>query len=102
LNLPRVDAEVGFVIDNLPLPPAIFGLIEEHAAVERAEMFEVYNMGIGFCVVVAQADVAATLAILARHHREASVIGYAIADPTKSVHLPQHKLVGSGKRFRPA
>jgi phosphoribosylformylglycinamidine cyclo-ligase len=102
LNLPRVAAEVGFVIDALPPPPAIFGLIEEHAAVERAEMFEVYNMGIGFCVVVAEADVAATLAILARHHREALVIGYAIADPTKSVHLPQHKLVGSGKRFRPA
>ena len=65
-------------------------------------MFEVYNMGIGFCVVVAEADVPATLAILAGHHRAASVIGYAIADPTKSVHLPQYKLVGSGKRFRPA
>jgi len=102
LNLPRVDAEVGFVIDNLPPPPLIFGLIEEHGAVEPAEMFEVYNMGIGFCVIVAEADLEATLAILARHHRAASVIGYAIADPTKSVHLPQHKLVGSGKRFRPA
>jgi phosphoribosylaminoimidazole (AIR) synthetase len=65
-------------------------------------MFEVYNMGIGFCVIVAEADVAATLAILARHRREASVIGYAIADPTKSVQLPQHNLIGSAKRFRPA
>src|SRR5207247_700037 len=57
LNLPRVAAEVGFVIDNLPRPPPIFGLIEEYAAVERAEMFEVCNMGIGFCVVVAGGDV---------------------------------------------
>jgi phosphoribosylformylglycinamidine cyclo-ligase len=102
LNLPRVDAEFGFVIDALPPAPAIFGLIEEHGAVEPAEMFEVYNMGIGFCVIVAEPDVAATLAILARHHRAASVIGYAIADPAKSVHLPQHKLVGTGKRFVPA
>jgi len=102
LNLPRVDAEIGFVIDNLPPPPPIFALIEERAAVARAEMFEVYNMGIGFCVMVAEADVAATLAILARHHREASVIGYAVADPAKSVHLPQHKLVGRGKKFGPA
>ncbi len=102
LNLPRVEAETGFVLDNLPPPPPIFGLIERHAGVDRAEMYEVYNMGIGFCVVVSEADVGATLAILARHQRRASVIGHAIADPTKSVHLPQHKLVGRGKRFGPA
>ncbi len=102
LNLPRVDAEIGFVIDALPPAPPIFDLIEEHGAVERAEMFEVYNMGVGFCVIVTEADVAATLAILARHHRQAWVIGHAIADPTKSVRLPQHRLVGRGKRFGPA
>ena len=102
LNLPRVDAGIGFVIDNLPPPPPIFGLIEKHGAVDRAEMFEVYNMGIGFCVIVAEVDAAATLAILARHRRQASVIGYAVADPAKSVRLPQYQLVGQGKRFRPA
>jgi phosphoribosylformylglycinamidine cyclo-ligase len=90
------------MLDNLPPPPSIFELIERHARVTRAEMFEVYNMGIGFCVVVAAADIAATLAILARHGRAASVIGHAIADAGKSVHLPQHRLVGRGKRFRPA
>jgi phosphoribosylformylglycinamidine cyclo-ligase len=102
LNLPRVDAEIGFVLDALPPPPAIFGLIERCGGVPLTEMFEVYNMGIGFCVVVAEADVAATLAILARHNRQASVIGHAIADPEKSVQLPQYKLVGQGKRFRRA
>ena len=102
LNLPRVAAEVGFVIDALPPPPPIFALIEEHGAVSRAEMFEVYNMGIGFCAIVAKADVAATLAILARHGRAASVIGRTVADPTKSVHLPQERLVGRGKKFQPA
>jgi phosphoribosylformylglycinamidine cyclo-ligase len=102
LNLPRVDAEIGFVLDDLPPPPPIFGLIEAHSGVALAEMFEVYNMGVGFCVVVAEADVAATLAILAHHGRQASVIGHAVADPTKSVHLPQHNLVGRGKKFQPA
>lgn len=102
LNLPRVAAETGFVLDKLPPPPPVFELIEEHGRVGRAEMFEVFNMGIGFCVVVGQADVAATLAILARHDRQASVIGQAIADPTKAVQLPQYKLVGRGKRFAPA
>jgi phosphoribosylformylglycinamidine cyclo-ligase len=102
LNLPRVDAEIGFAIDDLPPPPPVFALIEKLGGVSRAEMFEVYNMGIGFCVVVAEADVDAALAILARHGRDASVIGHAVADPTKSVRLPREKLVGAGKRFRPA
>jgi len=102
LNLPRVDAEIGFVIDDLPAPPPLFGLIEKLGGVGRAEMFEVYNMGIGFCVVVSPADADATLAILARHDRQAAVIGRAVADPSKSVQLPREKLVGAGKRFRPA
>ena len=102
LNLPRVDAEIGFVLDNLPPLPPIFGLIERLGEVDRAEMFEVYNMGIGFCVVVAEAQVEPALAILARHQRQASVIGYAIADPEKTVRLPQYQLVGRGKRFQPA
>jgi phosphoribosylformylglycinamidine cyclo-ligase len=97
-----VTAEVGFVLDSLPPPPPIFELIEEHGAVSRAEMFEVYNMGIGFCIVVAEADADATTAILARHGRRASVIGHAVADPSRSVTLPQHKLVGRGKRFGPS
>jgi phosphoribosylformylglycinamidine cyclo-ligase len=101
LNLPRVAAEIGFIIDDLPVPPPIFDLIEEHAGVERAEMYEVYNMGIGFCVIVAEPDADAALAILKRHQREARVIGYAVADRTKSVYLPQQRLIGTGKRFRP-
>jgi phosphoribosylformylglycinamidine cyclo-ligase len=101
LNLPRVDAEIGFVIDEPPEPPPLFGLIEKLGGISRAEMFEVYNMGIGFCVIVAAADVDRTLAILARHNRRASVVGHAVADPRKSVRLPREKLVGTGKRFHP-
>lgn len=101
LNLPRVAAAIGFVIDDLPPPPPLFALIEKLGGVSRAEMFEVYNMGIGFCLVVAAGDADATLAILARHDRRAAVIGHAVADPTRSVQLPREKLVGSGKRFRP-
>ena len=102
LNLPRVDAAIGFVIDGLPEPPPLFGLIEKLGGVSRAEMFEVYNMGIGFCAVVAPADADRALAILRRHGRTASVIGHAVADPGKSVRLPGAGLIGAGKRFRPA
>jgi phosphoribosylformylglycinamidine cyclo-ligase len=102
LNLPRVEAECGFVIDALPPPPPLFELIERLGGIPRAEMFEVYNMGIGFCVALAAADADRALAILARHGRRASVIGHAVADPTRSVQLPQEGLIGTGKKFRRA
>ena len=101
MNLPRVAAEVGFVLDTLPPAPPIFGLIERLGGISRAEMFEVYNMGIGFCVVVPERDADATLAILNRYNRNASVIGYVAPDPGKSVRLPQEKLIGRGKKFSP-
>jgi phosphoribosylformylglycinamidine cyclo-ligase len=101
LNLPRVAAEIGFVLDALPPPPPIFDLIERLGGVSRAEMFEVYNMGIGFCVVLPASDADAALAILRGHGRQASVIGRITADPSKSVRLPREKLVGTGKKFRP-
>jgi phosphoribosylformylglycinamidine cyclo-ligase len=100
LNLPRVAAEIGFVIDDLPPPPPLFALIEKLGGIARAEMFEVYNMGIGFCVTVAPGDADATLAILKRHGREARVIGHAIADVARSVTLVHENLVGEGKHFR--
>ena len=102
LNLPRVDAEIGFEIDELPEPPPLFGLIEKLGGISRAEMFEVYNMGIGFCAVVSPGDADRTLDILKGHGRKAAVIGHAVADPTKSVRLPREKLVGAGQKFATA
>ena len=100
LNLPRVDARVGFQIDNLPPIPPIFRLIQQHGAVSTAEMFEVYNMGVGFCVLVAEQDRDAVLSILQRHHRRAQVIGRVVEDDSKGVYLPHQRLVGHGKEFR--
>jgi phosphoribosylformylglycinamidine cyclo-ligase len=100
LNLPRVDAKVGFEIDNLPPTPPIFRLIQQYGGVRSAEMFEVYNMGIGFCVLVAERDRDAVLSILGRHGRRARVIGRIIDDDSKGVYLPHQRLVGHGKEFR--
>jgi phosphoribosylformylglycinamidine cyclo-ligase len=100
LNLARVEAKIGFSLDNLPPEPAIFRLIEKHGKVGRAEMFEVFNMGVGFCVVAAERDAAAVLAILEAHGRRAQPIGRVVADQGKGVHLPAERLAGHGKRFR--
>jgi phosphoribosylformylglycinamidine cyclo-ligase len=100
LNLPRVEARVGFEIDGMPPTPPIFRLIQQYGAVGNAEMFAVYNMGIGFCVLVAERDRPATLSILQRHGRRAQVIGRVIADDNKGVYLPAQRLTGHAKEFR--
>jgi len=99
LNLPRVVAPVGFVIDQLLAPPPIFGLIQTHGQVDDVEMFRVYNMGAGFCVVVDPQDAARVQAIAEQHGHRAAVIGYAVDDPRRRVWIPQHGLVGEGKEF---
>jgi phosphoribosylformylglycinamidine cyclo-ligase len=100
LNLNRVDnPRAGFVIDEMPETPEIFKMIQQYGEVSTAEMFEVYNMGVGFCVVVNDADVAAVLSVLESHNRKASVIGKVIDDPTKGVYLPRQGLTGHKKRF---
>ena len=64
LNLNRVKADVGYVIDGLPPVPPIFSIIQRMGDIDDAEMFTVYNMGVGFCVVVDAADADNAVSIL--------------------------------------
>jgi phosphoribosylformylglycinamidine cyclo-ligase len=80
LNLARLHAAVGFEIDA-PLPvPAIFDLVQEFADVGDAEMWEVFNMGCGFCAVVPAAQADAAVELLARRHPGAARIGWVTGD----------------------
>jgi phosphoribosylformylglycinamidine cyclo-ligase len=77
-NLDRLAADVAYEIDApLPVPP-IFELIAERGGVSDREMHDVFNMGCGFCAVVAQADEAAALALLRTHYPEAARVGRAV------------------------
>jgi len=99
LNLARVEAQVGFEIDRLVEPHPIFPLIQRLANVDDAEMFEVFNMGIGFCYVVASADADLTMSILRKHRRDAHRIGFVVPDVEKKVHIRERHLVGRHKTF---
>ena len=99
LNLRRVEAAVGFEIDALPEPPAIFGLIERAGEISRAEMRTVFNMGIGLAVVVPEADVEKTLAAVSSTGLRAWRLGHAIADPERRVRIPAEGLIGRSKEF---
>ncbi len=99
LNLTRVASKTGYVIDELPPPPPVFSLIQESGGISDEEMFRVYNMGIGFCIVVPENQAQSVLTIVQSHNKKAHKIGYAIPDVEKRVFIKEHTLVGKGSRF---
>jgi phosphoribosylformylglycinamidine cyclo-ligase len=99
LNLTRVAAKVGYRLDSLPEPHPIFQLIQRYGEVSDEEMFRVYNMGIGLCVVVASNDVGAVQLIAKKHGTESMVIGSAIRDDQQEVKIPSRGLVGRNGEF---
>jgi phosphoribosylformylglycinamidine cyclo-ligase len=65
-NIPRVLPDnCNAVIDRASwTPPMVFSFIERQGKVDRDEMYRVFNMGIGYVIVVRQADAKKTLDML--------------------------------------
>ena len=59
--------------------PPVFDLIRELGQVSDDEMDQVFNMGCGFCCVVAAADEEDALELLRGHYPSARRIGRATA-----------------------
>lgn len=55
--------------------PAVFDFIGDKGKVSRDEMYRVFNMGIGFTIIVRKRDAEKTLRILKKMRSKASVIG---------------------------
>ncbi len=98
VNLLRLGAGVGFAItDPLPSPP-IFGLIATLGEVTGAEMWEVFNMGCGFCVVVAAEHAEHAVQQLSQHHPGTAVIG-RITDRNGVIAVPEYEIEGTSAGF---
>jgi phosphoribosylformylglycinamidine cyclo-ligase len=93
LNLLRLHAEVGYRIDAPLVPPAIFDLIARRGDVTPSELYEVFNMGCGFCCVVPSGHASAAVELLRELHPGAAVVGSATA-AAGIVELPGVGLVG--------
>jgi phosphoribosylformylglycinamidine cyclo-ligase len=99
LNLLRLGDGVGFEI-TAPLPVLpVFSLIAELGDVPPAEMWEVFNMGCGFCAVVPAAQAEATVALLTDRHPGTAVIGH-VTDAGGRVSVPGVGIEGEGGRIR--
>lgn len=101
LNLTRTPSEVGYMLDALPEPSPIFKIIQKLGGVDNKEMYSVFNMGIGFCVVVGKEEVEAARAILESGFSKfrTHVIGHVTDDAEGYVTIPQVGLRGRGKHF---
>ncbi|MCD7781639.1 MAG: phosphoribosylformylglycinamidine cyclo-ligase [Methanosphaera sp.] len=82
-NLKRLNHDVTYVLDNLPEPLPIFKTIQA-SGITNEEMYHVFNMGVGFCVILPKEHQDAALEILNKYH-ESSVIGYIKEDKDNRV-----------------
>jgi phosphoribosylformylglycinamidine cyclo-ligase len=102
LNIARLAANVSYELDTLGDAPEIFGVIAEAGQVDAATMYATFNMGIGFCVVVAERDAQPALDALKKTGEDAVRIGHVTATPGKSVSIPARGLTGTGDSFSQA
>jgi len=99
LNLTRVASAVGYVIQDLPTDLPIFPLIQTLGDIRDEEMFQVYNMGIGFCIVVQPDAAERVLSIVQAHGKRVHKLGHAILDTRRRVYIKPKRLVGEGNQF---
>jgi phosphoribosylformylglycinamidine cyclo-ligase len=101
LNLRRIQAEMGFIIEHLPEPQPVFRLIQERGRVSDAEMYQVFNMGIGFCIVTPPAAAEHVQSIARQHGVTAYALGRAVADAQRRIWLQPKRLVSAANAFVP-
>jgi phosphoribosylformylglycinamidine cyclo-ligase len=99
LNIARLAANVSYELDSLVSPPEIFDLIAERGQIGPETMYATFNMGIGFCVVVAESELQPALDALKQAGEDAVRIGHVLAKPGKSVSIPAEGLIGTGDSF---
>jgi len=103
LNLSRVSPQVTFVIDTFPSPPPVFSTIQKLGGIADAVMFEVFNMGIGFCLVVPESQADRTLELAGRFGKKTYRLGHVTErdrdDWEVVIHTPDWQLRGKGKSF---
>jgi len=99
LNLARMGENIGYVIEQLPQPHSIFELMMQYMkGLDLPEMYRVFNMGIGLCVVLPRQEIDDAVQLIEKHHKKAFVLGYARKDPEKKIVLKPLNIIGDPKR----
>lgn len=91
-NLRRISKNFGYHIDYLPEPQPIYRMIQKQGNVSDSEMYKVFNMGIGMCVVVPQEESEKTIGIAERNNKAAFILGKAVKDQERKIVLKPKKI----------
>ncbi len=86
-NFPRLREDVAYVLDGFPDPPSVFEAIQRLGDVPTRELYETFNMGVGFAIVVDADDADAALAALPDDAFRLGTI-----EPGRGVELPKQGL----------
>ena len=87
-NLLRLNNKVKFVLDGLFTPPGIFTFLETQGEIDPVEMYQTFNMGLGFVIIVKDEDKKKAMDLL-RTHSQASVKLIGHIEEGKGVHAPR-------------
>jgi len=75
-NLPRLNKNVKFVIDNPHKPQPIFNFLKKYGNIDDKELYQTFNMGMGFAVIVSGKNVDEAVKILKKYSEsEVKIVG---------------------------
>ena len=75
-NLPRLNKNVKFVIDNPFEPFPIFKFLQKYGNIDNIEMYQTFNMGMGMVLIVSKKDINNSINILKKHtNSEVKIVG---------------------------
>jgi phosphoribosylformylglycinamidine cyclo-ligase len=81
-NLIRLKKGVGFEIEDPLKPNSIFKVMQELGNVTDEEMYQTFNMGMGYCLVAPQEEAAA---VVRAASKGAKVVGHAVRSDSLTV-----------------
>ncbi|MDP8011668.1 MAG: phosphoribosylformylglycinamidine cyclo-ligase [Thermoplasmata archaeon] len=88
-NLVRL-SKMKFVIDNIIEPQKIFKFIQDLENIDPKEMYQTFNMGMGFMIIAPENEENKLKEILKKHSVEHKVVGYVTQG--KGVYLEEFKV----------
>jgi len=90
-NIPRLKEKVRYVIDDPLEPQPIFSFLQQYGNIDDEEMYQIFNMGMGFAIIVAQDDTEETIKTL-ETYSDATVKIVGVVKKGAGVEVPHLKL----------
>jgi phosphoribosylformylglycinamidine cyclo-ligase len=90
-NIPRLKEKVKYVVDDPLDPQPIFTFLQDFGNIDNYEMYQIFNMGMGFAVIVANEDVEETIKIL-QNYSDATVKRVGTVKKGTGVEVPHLRL----------